>query len=66
MKYLITLILLSLPAFSQNVPKTFVIEDHTGAWLGWGIGSGRCDYFFNTPIMIPKLPSVCTHLLRGA
>lgn len=26
---------LSLPVFSQNVPKTFVIEDHTGAWCGW-------------------------------
>ncbi len=33
--HLCTLFLLSFPVFSQNVPKTFVIEDHTGAWCGW-------------------------------
>ncbi len=32
---LIFLSLFSLPLFSQNVAKNFLIEDHTGAWCGW-------------------------------
>lgn len=28
-------ILFSFPAFTQNVPKNILIEDHTGAWCGW-------------------------------
>jgi len=32
---LLLFILNCIPAFTQNVPKNFLIEDHTGAWCGW-------------------------------
>ena len=32
---ILSFLLLSFPAFTQNVPKNILIEDHTGAWCGW-------------------------------